>query len=163
MPQLQQHYTYISQVFWLVVTFAILLIVMWRVALPRVAAILRERQERIDADLRRAEALKNEAEAVLAAYEKAMADARGKAQGVQRETAEALAKEAARQHAEVSQRLKREADAAEARIQRARDDALAGVTAVAAELAEAALKRLVGIDVARGEAEAAAERAARGR
>lgn len=163
MPQLQQHYTYLSQVFWLLVTFAVLLIVMWRVALPRVAAILHERQERIDADLRRAEELKNEAQTVLAAYEKAMAEARDKAQAAQREAHDALAKEAAARHAEVGARLKQEADAAEARIQRARDEALAGLRTVAADLAEAAVKRLVGIDVPRGEAEAAAGRALQGR
>lgn len=159
MPQLQQHYTYISQVFWLVVTFAILLIVMWRVALPRVAAILRERQERIDADLRRAQELTSEAQAVLAGYEKAMAEARGRAQALQREAHDALAKEAAARHAEVAARLKLEADAAEARIRRARDEALAGLSTVAAELAEAAVKRLVGVEVSRAEAEAAAGRA----
>lgn len=163
MPQLAQHSTYAGQVFWLVVCFTVLLIVMWRVALPRVAAILRERQERIDADVQRAEAMKNEAEAVLAAYEKAMAEARSKAHALQRETQEALAKDAAARFAELGERLKREAGAAEARIQRARDEALGGLKTVAAELAEAAVKRLIGVDVARTEAEAAAQRAIQGR
>ena len=159
MPQLQQHYTYLSQVFWLVVCFTILLIVMWRVALPRVAAILADRQSRIDDDLGKAEALKKEAESVLAGYEKAMAEARSRAQAVQREAAEALAKEAAERHAALASRLKQEADAAEARILRARDEALAGLKTVAAELAEAAVKRLIGVDISRAEAEQAAARA----
>jgi F-type H+-transporting ATPase subunit b len=162
-PQLQQHYTYASQVFWLAVCFAVLLIVMWRVALPRVAAILRDRQQRIQLDLEHAERLKAEAEAVIAAYEKAMADARNKAQALHRETHDALAKEAAARLAEIGQRLKIESDAAEARIQRARNEALAGVKTVATELAEAAVKRLIGIEVPRAEAEAAAQRAAQGR
>ena len=163
MPQLQQHYTYASQVFWLFVCFAVLLIVMWRVALPRVAAILHDRQQRIHIDLEHAERLKAEAEAVIAAYEKAMAEARGRAQALQRETHDTLAKEAAVRLAEIGQRLKIESDAAEARIQRARNEALSSIKTVAAELAEAAVKRLIGIDVPRSEAESAAQRAAQGR
>jgi len=162
-PQLQQHYTYASQVFWLVVCFAVLLIVMWRVALPRVAAILRDRQQRIELDLEHAERLKSEAAAVIAAYEKAMAEARERAQALQRETHDALAKQAAARLAEIAQRLKIESDAAETRIQRARNEALVSMKTVAAELAEAAVKRLIGVDVPRAEAEGAAQRAAQGR
>ena len=163
MPQLQQIDTYLSQAFWLVVCFSILLIVMWRVALPRVAAVLNNRQQRIQDDLEQAERLKSEAAAVLAAYEKAMAEARGRAQALQREIHDALAKDAAARLAEIAQRLKIESDAAEARIQRARNEALSSIKNVAAELAEAAVKRLIGIDVPRSEAKSAAQRAAQAR
>ncbi len=63
MPQLEQFDTYLSQVVWLVISFAILYVVMWKAALPRVADVLQERQERIDDDLERAEKLKSEAAA----------------------------------------------------------------------------------------------------
>ena len=53
MPQLEQISTYASQIFWLVVVFAVLLGVMLKVALPRVQGILEERQKRIDDDLAR--------------------------------------------------------------------------------------------------------------
>ena len=69
MPQLEQIDTYLSQVIWLVISFAVLYVVMWKGALPRVADVLQERQERIDDDLDRAEKLKSEAEAALEAYE----------------------------------------------------------------------------------------------
>jgi F-type H+-transporting ATPase subunit b len=115
-PQLQQHATFISQVFWLVVTFSILLIVMWRVALPRVSALLRERQERIDGDIERAQRLKAEAQTVLASYEQAMAEGRSKAQAALREAAERAAKEAADAQAAASARLDSETKEAERRI-----------------------------------------------
>ena len=89
MPQLDQIWSYPSQVFWLVVSFAVLYYVLSRIALPKVSDLLQERQERIDADLEKAENLKKEAETVLAAYEAAMADARGKAQA-QRQPIEQL-------------------------------------------------------------------------
>ncbi|MCY4230449.1 MAG: hypothetical protein OXF26_06110, partial [Alphaproteobacteria bacterium] len=79
MPQLEQISTYAGQIFWLVVIFGILLIVMLKVALPRVQGILQERRERIDDDFARAAALRDEAEGVLRAYEKAQAEARAEA------------------------------------------------------------------------------------
>ena len=48
MPQLEQIHTFLGQIFWLVVTFGFLYVVLWKAALPRVASILLERQERID-------------------------------------------------------------------------------------------------------------------
>ena len=52
MPQLEQIHTFLSQIFWLVITFGFLYLVLWKVALPRVSSILLERQERIDDDIR---------------------------------------------------------------------------------------------------------------
>ena len=88
MPQLEQISTYASQIFWLVVVFAVLLGVMLKVALPRVQGILEERQKRIDDDLARAAALRDEAEGVLRAYEQAQADARAEARRLLREQQE---------------------------------------------------------------------------
>ena len=62
MPQLEQISTFAGQIFWLAVIFCILLAVMLKVALPRVQGILQERRERIDDDLARAAALRDEAE-----------------------------------------------------------------------------------------------------
>ncbi len=67
MPQLEQIGTYLSQIVWLFITFGILYAVLWKLALPRIAQVLQERQDRIDDDLERAEMLKTEAEAALEA------------------------------------------------------------------------------------------------
>lgn len=155
MPQLEQVATYLSQVFWLVVTFGILYVVMWKAALPRVAGVLRERQERIDDDLEKAEELKREAEKVLSAYEATMADARSQAQSILRETSETLSREAAERHAALSGNLSRDAAAAEARIAKASEEALGNIRTVAAEVAQAAAAHLVGGEVSAADAEKA--------
>ncbi len=112
MPQIDQIDTYLSQIIWLVITFAVLYVVMWKTALPRVADVLQERQERIDNDLERAEKLKTEAEAVLEAYEATAAKAQAEAQAILRAGADAFAAEASAKHDEVSARLAQETDAA---------------------------------------------------
>lgn len=156
MPQLEQIHTYLSQVFWLAISFATLLVLMWRVGLPRVSTILQNRQDRIDGDLRRAEEIKKDAEATLAAYERTMAEGRSKAQAELRAAADQLAREAAERHAALAQRLAREGEEAERRIDAARLGALADLESVAADLARSSVQRLIGVDVTAAQAEAAA-------
>ena len=144
MPQLEQINTYLGQVFWLVVTFGLLYLILWRSALPRIARVINERQERIDDDLQRAGALKEEAEGVLAAYEEATAKARAEAQTVLREAAAAFAAQAAERHEALGRRIAEQTAASEARIEAARTEALANVEAIATEIAEAAAARLTG-------------------
>lgn len=155
MPQISQIGTFISQVFWLIVTFGFLYIVLWKAALPRVSSILQERQTRIDDDLRKAEDLKKEADEVLATYEKTVADARSEAQALIREANDRLAAETAARQEALTDKINADVDAAEARIAAARAEAVANIQTVAAEVAQAATARLIGTDVAEADAEAA--------
>ncbi|NND48972.1 MAG: F0F1 ATP synthase subunit B', partial [Rhizobiales bacterium] len=78
MPQLDFS-TYIPQLVWLAISFIALYLLMARVALPRIATVIEERRDRIASDLDEAERSKAESEAAVAAYEAALAEARGKA------------------------------------------------------------------------------------
>ena len=71
-----------NQIFWLVITIVVIFLVLSRVALPRIAAVLAERQGTITNDLAAAEELKRQAEAAEEAYNKALADARAEAQNI---------------------------------------------------------------------------------
>ncbi len=155
MPQLEQFDTYIGQMVWLIVTFGVLYLIMWKAALPRVADVLQERQERIDDDLRRAEDLKKEAQSILDSYEAAVAAARSQAQIVLRQSADSFAEEAAGRHETLRKRLDEETARAESRIDASRRQALANIRSLATEVAQAATARLVELDVPQGEADAA--------
>ena len=71
-----------NQIFWLVITLVVIFLVLSRVALPRIAAILAERQGTITNDLAAAEDLKAKAVEAEEAYNKALADARAEAQRI---------------------------------------------------------------------------------
>lgn len=78
MPQLDLT-TFPNQIFWLVVTLVVIYLVLNRVALPRIASILAERQGTITNDIAAAEELKAKAVEAEEAYNKALADARAEA------------------------------------------------------------------------------------
>lgn len=75
-----------NQIFWLAVTLIVLFFVLSRVALPRIAAILAERQGRITSDIAAAEDLRVKASEAEQAYEQALADARSSANDIIAET-----------------------------------------------------------------------------
>ena len=85
MPQLDFS-TFSNQIFWLVVTLVVIYLILSRVALPRIAAVLAERQGTITNDLAAAEDLKAKAVEAENAYNKALADARAEAQRIAAET-----------------------------------------------------------------------------
>ena len=143
MPQLDPT-SFATQIFWLVITFGVLYAILSRVALPRVADILAARRNKIDGDLDAAATLKSEAESVLKAYEKAMADARSQAQATLRQAAEDLAADAATKNAALSERLNREIKAAEERIGAAKTRAVDQIAEIAAAAASQATARLIG-------------------
>ena len=103
MPQLDVS-SFPTQVVWLVISFVALYVLMATVGLPRIGAIIEARRSRIDGDLDKAAKMKAEAEAVISAYERALAEARAEAQLLLKETTDRLNAEAAeRQHQVVSE------------------------------------------------------------
>ena len=61
--------TFPSQLFWLIITFGILYLFMWRTAIPKLRNTIEERQDKILLDINEAEKLKSEAEETLREYE----------------------------------------------------------------------------------------------
>ena len=78
MPQLDFS-TYANQIFWLVITLLAIYFILVKIALPRIEAVLAERQGTITSDLATAEELKQKAVEAEEAYNKALADARSEA------------------------------------------------------------------------------------
>lgn len=154
MPQFDPAF-FAPQLFWLAVTFLTLYVLMAKVALPKIGAVLDERQRKIDDNLDKAAQLKAEAEAAVAAYEKALAESRAHAQSVIRETSERLARQAEERTRELSARLAEQIKAGEARIAAAKAAALANVREVAVEAAGGIVARLVGTTVDRARLDAA--------
>ncbi len=81
MPQLDVT-TFANQIFWLVLTLIALWWILSRIALPRIHGVLADRQNAITGDLGAAEEFKRKAREAEEAYDRALATARGEAQGI---------------------------------------------------------------------------------
>lgn len=142
MPQLDPS-SYASQLFWLTVTFVFLYLILARFILPRVQTVLEGREGRISGDLSLADALKNEAEASKAAYEKSLHDAKHAAQTMIADARKTMNAEAAEQQAKLDKDLAVKIAEAERAIETSRKHALDQLVPVTADLTCAIVETLV--------------------
>jgi F-type H+-transporting ATPase subunit b len=133
-----------SQLVWLAISFVLLYVLMSKIALPRISAILAERNRLVSDDLAAAERLKEQSNAAHAAYEKALDDARNRAQTIASSTREQQAREAEALHKRLEAQFHDRFAAAEQSIAKSRAVAMGSVRTIAGETAAAIVERLIG-------------------
>jgi F-type H+-transporting ATPase subunit b len=158
-PFESQHFP--SQLLWLALTFLLLYVLMSRIALPRIGSIFAERNKRIADDLEAAHRFKDQSDAASAAYQKALADARARAQAIANETREQQAAAAEATNKRLEGELHAKLAAAEQSIATTRTAAMGNVGAIAAETAAAIVERLIGTTPSVGDVAAAVGEATR--
>lgn len=136
--------TFGSQLFWLVIAFAVLYVLMAKVALPRVGAIIESRQKSIADDLAGAASLKAESDAAIAAYEKALAEARARAQAIANEMRDKQQAEADARRKTLESELNVKLAEAEKTIAATKQAAMSNVRGIAADATKAIVARLIG-------------------
>lgn len=136
--------TFGSQLFWLVICFAVLYVLLSRWVLPRVGSIFAARRGRIEGDLATAKRLTAESQAAIEAYEKALADARAKAQGIASATRADFAAKAEEAKKRLEAQLTAKLADAERKIETTKKAAMANVRGIAADAAGEIVKRLIG-------------------
>ncbi|WP_038650314.1 F0F1 ATP synthase subunit B' [Roseicyclus elongatus] len=133
MPQLDFS-TFPNQIFWLVVTLLAIWLILDKVALPRIAAVLAERQGTLTNDLAAAEDLKRQAAEAEKAYDKALADARAEAHRIADETRAEIQAGLAEATARADEQIAAKAAESEARIAEIQASAAQSVEEVARDV-----------------------------
>lgn len=151
------------QLVWLVISFVILYIAMAKVAVPRISEVLESRQDRIARDLDEAKRLSEESDKAKAEYEAALDDARSKAHAMVSELKAGLAKDQEASQADLEAKLAEKAKSAEKSIADAKETALSNVRTIAGEAAKATVAKLVSIELADKDVEAAVDASAKGK
>jgi F-type H+-transporting ATPase subunit b len=132
-----------NEIIWGGAAFVVLLVIMWKFALPPVRKGMADRTERIRTDLERADTAKAEAEQVLTQYNTQLADARNEANRIiedARKTADALRADLqTRAEAEIAELRRRAA----ADIEAAKAQAVADLKGEVAQLAIGAAEVIV--------------------
>ena len=111
MPQFESHF-FSSLIFWEVVSFAILLFVLYKFAFPGILSVLEEREKKIKGSLDQAERHRSEAERRLKEYEAKLAAAGKEAEGIltaAKERAQRLMEENEQRLTTEAERIKGEA------------------------------------------------------
>ena len=134
--------------FWVLVSFVLFIGLLLYLGIPgKVAAMLDERAARIASELEQARKLREEAQGLLADYERKRRDAEKEAKAIvaqAREEAEAFAVETRHK---LTETIERRGRMAEEKIAQAEAQAVKEVRAAAAELAIAAATRIIADEV----------------
>ena len=157
LPQLDVS-TWTSQIFWLVITFAVLYFALARFILPALRETLATRSDRIADDLDSASRMQREAEEAEKAYDTALRDARAKANNVAEATRRSVDEEIASELAAADLEADQQAEVAEGRIREIKAGALANLDTVAADVAQTVVSTLTGKTVTAAAAQDAVKR-----
>lgn len=142
LPQLDPSW-WPSQLFWLAVTFGVLYWLMSARFLPALGGAIEERRDRIADDLDQASEFRRQAEEAETAYNKALADARAKAQAIAADKRAEVDAEIAKMQGETDAVLEKEFETAEARIAEMTAEASTKVREAASETARAIVEALI--------------------
>jgi F-type H+-transporting ATPase subunit b len=143
--------TFVPQLIWLALTFGALYIMLSKYILPRITDVIDERQSTVARDLAKAETLKLDTEKALSAYEKALAEAKGKAGDIAKSTRDKLTAETDAEKVKAEADIAKSAAAAEARIADSKSKALASVNDIAGDTVAAIVSKLTGTSVGKDE------------
>ncbi len=154
LPQLDTT-TFASQLFWLLISFAVLYFVISRIAAPKIGGVIADRAGRIRGDLDAAAKAKRDSEAAIAGYDKALADARAKALKSSDEIRNTVNAEINAKNDQASKQLAADTAKAEALIAERHKAAMARVGDVARETAADIVQKLSGEAANAGDLDAA--------
>ena len=136
--------TFGGQLLWLAITFAALYTLMSRLVLPRLTGIIENRRAMIAKDLDDAAAMKTRAEEAGTAYDKALAEAKGRAQALAQETRAKLSAESDARRKGLEADLNARLAESEATITARKAEAMGHVRGIARDTASAIIERLTG-------------------
>ncbi|MEM7730320.1 MAG: F0F1 ATP synthase subunit B' [Pseudomonadota bacterium] len=158
LPQLDTS-TWVGQIFWLFLTFALLYFALSQFILPRLRDTIANRSDRIADDLDGATRMKQEAEEAEKAHQQSLRDARAKAANVAESTRQSLDSEIKAELDAADAEVERDGEAAEARIREIKAAALSNIDAVAVDVAGTLIAELTGKTVAPAKIETALKEA----
>jgi len=146
MPQLNPEF-WISQIFWLTITFGILYIVLSKLILPKISANLEIRKSQILDNIEAAEKQREEGELKIVEYEKAVQDSKNEAKNYFKQAREKILKDIKLKKDSLDSELNKEIQKAESEIQELRNRAPEKINKIATETSADLLKQLIGTEV----------------
>ena len=146
MPQLNPEF-WISQIFWLTITFGILYFILSKFILPKISTNLELRKSQIVENIEAAEKQREESELKIKEYEKIVQNSKDEAKNYFKKAREKLLKNISLKKDTLDKELNLEIKKAEAEIQELRNKAPEKINMIAVETSKDILQQLIGAEV----------------
>ena len=146
MPQLNPEF-WVSQIFWLIITFGILYVVLSRLILPKISANLEIRKSQILENIEAADKQREESELRIVEYEKIVQNSKDQAKNYFKKSREKLLKDINLKKDALDKDLSEEIQKAETQIQEFRNRAPEKINRIAIETSSDLLQKLIGAEI----------------
>ena len=146
MPQLDPEF-WISQIFWLTITFGTLYIALSKLILPKISANLEMRKSQIQENIEAAEKQREGSESKLKEYDKIILKSKLDAKNIFRNAREKALKDINSKKEILDKQLDEEIDIAEKKIKMLRKGASERINKIAIETSSDLVKKLIGAEV----------------
>ena len=146
MPQLNPEF-WISQIFWLTLTFGILYVVLSKLILPKISANLELRKSQIQENIEAAEKQRESSETKLKEYDEIIQKSKLEAKNIFKEAREKTLKDINSKKEILEKQIEEEISNAEKEIEALKKSAAEKINKIAIETSSEIVKKLIGADV----------------
>ena len=146
MPQLNPEF-WISQIFWLVLTFGILYVVLSRLILPKISANLELRKSQIQENIEAAEKQRESSDAKLKEYDDIIRKSKLEAKNIFRDAGEKVIKDINSKKEFLDKQIDGEIKKAEQEIEVLRKNAPEKISKIAIETSAQLVRKLIGAEI----------------
>ena len=146
MPQLNPEF-WVSQIFWLTITFGILYVVLSKLILPKISANLEIRKSQILENIEAADKQREESELRIVEYEKIVQNSKDQAKNYFKKSREKLLKDINLKKNALDKDLSEEIQKAETQIQEFKNRAPEKINKIAIETSSDLLQKLIGAEI----------------
>ena len=146
MPQLNPEF-WVSQIFWLTLTFGILYVILSKLILPKISANLELRKTQIQENIEAAEKQRESSESKLKEYESLVSKSKLEAKNIFKETREKALKDINSKKEVLEKQIDDEIKKAEDEIFQLKKSAPQKINKIAIETSSEILKKLIGTEI----------------
>ena len=146
MPQLNPEF-WIAQIFWLIITFATLYLIIWKIFLPKIRYSIESRKSRIVNDLDEAQKLGEAAEKKLMEYNEIIEQSKKEAKKIIDDNKKKLDKDIENKKKEFDKEIEKELASTEKELKNLKSKSLPSIIDVASEISEEIIKQIINTEV----------------
>ncbi|MDC0865798.1 F0F1 ATP synthase subunit B [Candidatus Pelagibacter sp.] len=146
MPQLNPEF-WVSQIFWLTLTFGVLYVVLSKLILPKISNNLESRKSQILENIEAAEKQREDSEAKLEEYEEIISKSKLEAKNIFSQSREKVLKDIGTKREVLDKQIDEEISKAEQEINNLRESAPDKINLIAIEASSELIQKLIGAEV----------------